>query len=54
MECRDYKIDGWPVTRQEVLEQATIISGESVLTIGRAKSILAADGREVTRVRERA
>ena len=45
---RPYKIDGYPVTRQEVLDQATIISGRTIRSIPTAKRILAEDGREVT------
>lgn len=45
---RPYKIDGCPVSRQEVLDQAHMISGKPVRTLTVAKQILADDGREVT------
>lgn len=47
MEAREYKIDGYPVTRQEVLDQATMISGITVYSIATARRILKDDGREV-------
>ena len=45
---RPYKIDGYPVSRQELLDQAHMISGRMVTLISTAKRILAEDGREVT------
>lgn len=48
MEDRPYKIDGYPVSRQEVLDQAYMIAGKPVRTLTVAKQILADDGREVT------
>lgn len=47
-ELREYKIDGYPVSRQEVLDQAYMISGRVVRTITVAKQVLKEDGREVT------
>ena len=48
MEDRPYKIDGYPVSRQEVLDQATMISGQNVRSMATAKRVLEDDGREVT------
>ena len=48
MPDRPYKIDGYPVSRQEVLDQAYMISGKPVRTITVAKQVLKEDGREVT------
>lgn len=45
---RPYKIDGYPVSRQELLDQGTIISGKTITDVRDAKCILAEDGREVT------
>lgn len=46
--ARDYKIDGYPVSRQEALDQATIIAGSRVHTLSRARKVLSEDGRELT------
>lgn len=46
-ETRDYKISGYPVTKQEVLDQATIIRGNEVRSIGLAARIIREDGRDV-------
>ena len=45
---RPYKIDGFPVSRQELLDQGTIISGEAVTDARVATKILTDEGREVT------
>lgn len=45
---RPWKIDGYPVTEQEVLDQAHIISGRPVRFFNKARLILREDGREVT------
>lgn len=45
---RPYKIDGYPVSRQELLDQGTIISGKTVTDAREATRILEQDGREVT------
>lgn len=45
---RPYKIDGHPVSRQELLDQGTIISGKTVTDARVATRILEEDGREVT------
>lgn len=45
---RLYKIDGYPVTRQEVLDQATMIRGNVVKSLGLAIRILRNEGREVS------
>lgn len=45
---RPYKIDGYPVSRQELLDQGTIISGKEVTDAREATRILTEDGREVT------
>lgn len=45
---RPYKIDGYPVSRQELLDQGAIISGKTVTDAREATRILEADGREVT------
>lgn len=49
MEERAYSIDGYPVSRQEVLDQATMICGQTVYSLASAKHILKDDGREVTK-----
>lgn len=48
MPPRPWKIDGFPVTTQEVLDQATLISGRVVKFFNQARLILREDGREVT------
>lgn len=48
-EKRPYKIDGYPVTAQELIDHGTIISGRMVTDVETARRILAEDGREVTR-----
>lgn len=47
MENRPYKIDGYPVSKQELLDQATMIRGNTVRSLGLAARILREDGREV-------
>lgn len=44
---RTFKISGHPVTRQEVLDQATMIRGNTVRSIGLAVRIIREDGRDV-------
>lgn len=46
-EDRTYKISGHPVTKQEVLDQATMIRGNTVRSIGLAVRIIRQDGRDV-------
>ena len=46
-EGRTFKISGHPVTRQEVLDQATMIRGNTVRSIGLAVRIIREDGRDV-------
>lgn len=46
-EPRPYKISGYPVTKQEVLDQATMIRGNTVRSIGLAARIIREDGRDV-------
>lgn len=45
---KDFKIDGYPVSQQEILDQATMIRGNVVRSIGLAARILRHDGRDVT------
>ena len=45
---RPYKIDGYPVSLREVLDQATIISGQTVGSLRRAQLVLEQEGRELT------
>lgn len=47
-EDRPYRIDGYPVSKQELLDQATIISGRTISYVTSARRILANEGREVT------
>lgn len=51
-EKRNWLIDSYPVTQQEVLDQATIVSGQSVYSIATAKRVLEDDGREVSRSKQ--
>lgn len=37
---RPYKIDGYPVSRQELLDQASMIAGRDVSAVSSAKRIL--------------
>lgn len=48
MENRFYKIDGYPVSRQEFLDQASMIVGSDVASVSSAKRILTEEGRDVT------
>ena len=48
MTARPWKIDGYPVTAAEVLEQAHLISGRPVRFFNQARLILMEEGREVT------
>lgn len=48
MEDRPWKIDGYPVSRREVLDQATMICGNTVRSLGLALRVLRNEGREVT------
>lgn len=48
MENRSYKIDGYPVSRQEFLDQASMIVGSDVASVSSAKRILTEEGRDVT------
>ena len=48
MSERLWNIDGYPVSEQEVLEQATMIRGNDVRSLGLALRILREDGREVS------
>jgi len=47
MENRPWKIDGYPVSKQEVLDQATMIRGNTVRSFGLALRTLREEGREV-------
>lgn len=47
MENRPYKIDSYPVSKQEILDQATMIRGSTVRSIGLAIRILRDEGRDV-------
>ena len=44
---RPYKIDGYPVSKQELLDQATIIRGNEVRSVGLAARVLRDEGRDV-------
>ena len=44
---RPYRISGYPVSKQELLDQAEIICGHPVHSVGMAKRIIEADGRDV-------
>ena len=46
-EARAWKIDGYPVSKQEVLDQAEMTRGNVVRSIGLAIRILREDGRDV-------
>lgn len=48
MKNRPYKIDGYPVSRQELLDQASMMAGRDVSTVASAKRILSEEGRDVT------
>lgn len=48
MKNRPYKIDGYPVSRQELLDQASMILGRKVAAVSSAKRILTKEGRDVT------
>ena len=48
MTNRPFKIDGFPVSRQEILDQATMIRGNEVLSLGLALRVLRNEGRDVT------
>jgi hypothetical protein len=45
---RPYKIDGHPVSMQELLDQASMIVGRDVAAVSSAKRILTEEGRDVT------
>lgn len=45
---RPYKIDGYPVSRQELLDQASMIAGRDVSAVSSAKRILSEEGRDVS------
>ena len=47
MENRPYKIDSYPVSKQELLDQATLIRGNTVRSLGLAARILRNEGRDV-------
>lgn len=47
MDDRPYKIDGYPVSKQELLDQAAIIRGNNVRSIGLATRILREEGHDV-------
>ena len=47
MENRPYKIDTYPVSKQELLDQASMIRGNNVRSVGLAARILREDGRDV-------
>ena len=53
MEDRPWRIDGYPVSRQEVLEQATMIRGNEVQSLGLAIRVLRNEGREVTEAEQK-
>ena len=48
MKSQNYKIDGYPVSRQELLDQASMIVGRDVAAVSSAKRILTEEGRDVT------
>lgn len=47
MEDRPYKIDGYPVSKQELLDQATMIRDNPVRSVGLAARTLREEGRDV-------
>lgn len=44
---RPFKISGYPVSQQELLDQASIIAGHEIRTVREAKHIIVTDGRDV-------
>ena len=44
---RPYKISGYAVSQQELLDQAGMIVGREIKTVREAKRIIIADGRDV-------
>jgi hypothetical protein len=48
MKSQIYRIDGYRVSRQELLDQASMIVGRDVTDVSSARRILTEEGRDVT------